>query len=106
MSEKVFVLVKIRCKVDNCGGLLDNVISAPAETDEERWSWWVRVQICQRHGEGAGRGEVRKWQERQRRHGKPTDRVRTHTWIPWADLRPFVVTARRKRKTQVYLLSP
>jgi hypothetical protein len=90
-------LVEIRCRV--CRKLLDDVVSAPAPGDEDHWASLVRVQICQRHGEGGGHGNILAWQARQRRAGKPADRRQTHNWIPWADLRPGVEKARRTDRT-------
>jgi hypothetical protein len=95
------ILAEIRCKT--CRKLLDEVISAPP-TGGWDWSYYVRVQICQRHGDGAGHGNVRQWQERQRRAGKDPDRVQTHRWIQWAELRPAVEKARRTNRTQVHVL--
>jgi hypothetical protein len=94
------ILVQRRCK--QCGRVLDEVHEAP--TTEAGWSQWVQVSLCQRHGEGAGYGDIRRWQERQRRAGKPADRVRTHTWICWAELRPAVEKAQRTGKTQSLLM--
>lgn len=90
------VLVQVRCIV--CGRLLDDVLSAPP-TSGGSWSHYVYVHLCQRHGEGAGHGNVRAWQERQRRAGKPTDRVEKGRWIQWAELRPAVEEARRTGRT-------
>lgn len=97
-----FVLVEIRCAVKGCGRLLDTVVGAPA--DEARWGGWVAVQVCQEHGDGAGRGDIRKWQERQERLGRRTDKVQTHRYIPWADLRLVVERARHTGRTQVFAL--
>jgi hypothetical protein len=96
------ILVQIRCKV--CRRLLDEVVSAPASSDEQRWTHWVSVQICQRHGDGAGHGNIRVWQERQRRAGKPTERVVERMWICWADLRPKVEKARRDGRPGEHLI--
>ena len=98
-----FVLVKVQCKVGGCGKLLDEVISAPP-AGGARWSDYVRVQLCQRHGEGAGRGNIMAWQERQRRAGKPTDRVETGRYIQWEELRSAVEEARRTGRTQSHFL--
>ena len=94
--DGVAVLVQVRCIV--CGRLLDDVLSAPP-TGRERWSDYVLVHLCPRHGEGAGHGNVRAWQERQRRAGKRTDRVENGQWIQWAELRPAVEEARRTGRT-------
>jgi hypothetical protein len=97
------VLVDIRGKVTSCRKLLDYVVWAPsAEGDEWRWSGLCRVSLCQRHGDSEAWGDIQAWRERQRRAGKPTDRIQTHTRIPWADLRPAVEKARRTGKTQSY----
>jgi hypothetical protein len=96
------VLVEIRCEVTSCRKVLENVVSAPRVGDETRWGGATRVQICQRHGEGAGWGDVQAWQERQRRLDKPTDRVVEYKWIAWADLRPAVEKARHTGRTQPY----
>ena len=95
------ILVEIRCKT--CGKLLDEVESAPPAAGCD-WSYYVRVQLCQRHGDGAGHGNVMRWQERQRRAGKPAGRVQTHRYIQWAELRPAVEKARLTEKTQVHVL--
>ena len=87
------ILAEIRCKARGCGKLLDEVAD-PGPVTEEEWTYYVRVQICQRHGEGAGRGNIRRWQERQRRAGKDPDRVQTGRWIQWAELRPAVEQTR------------
>jgi len=96
------ILVEIRCRV--CRKLLDNVVSAPAPGDEVLWACVVRVQICQRHGEGGGHGNILAWQARQRQAGKAADRRQTGDWIPWADLRPGVEKARRTGRTYVHLV--
>lgn len=92
------ILVEIRCRI--CGKLLDEVEDAPVT--EEVWSYPVCVQLCQRHGDGAGHGNVMRWQERQRRAGKDPDRVQTHRWIQWAELRPAVERARARNKTSMH----
>jgi hypothetical protein len=97
-------LVEIRCKARNCGRKLDVVEAGAAPVTEEAWASYVRVQICQRHGPGAGRGNIRRWQERQRRAGKPADRVETGRYIQWAELRPKVEEAWRTRQTQVHVI--
>ena len=97
-------LAEIRCKARGCGRLLDVVEAGDASVTEEAWASYVRVQICQRHGPGAGRGDIGQWQERQRRAGKPADRVETGRWIQWAELRPAVEKARRTRRTQVHVI--
>ena len=96
------ILVEIRCKVRGCGMVLDKVECAPAT--EEAWAWYVGVHICPRHGPGAGRGNIRQWQARQRRAGKPADRVETGRYIQWAELRPKVEEAWRTHQTQVHVI--
>jgi hypothetical protein len=99
------VLVEVRCKVRGCGLLLDNVVSVPALGDKEKWTSYVRVHLCPKHGEGAGYGNVRAWQGRQRRAGKPADRALTFQWIQWAELRPAVERAlARGGRTQVHVV--
>jgi hypothetical protein len=98
------ILAEIRCKACSCGRLLDWVEAGDAPVTEEAWSYYVCVQICQRHGDGAGRGNIAQWQERQRRAGKPADRVETGRWIQWTELRPAVEEARRTRQTQVHVI--
>jgi hypothetical protein len=95
-SEGLLILVQVRCKV--CGRLLDEVVSAPP-ADGARWSDYVFVHLCLRHGEGAGHGDIRAWQERQRKAGKPTDWVEIGRYIQWAELRPAVEKARRTGRT-------
>jgi hypothetical protein len=98
------ILVKIQCKTRGCGKVLDWVEAGDAPVTEDGWASYVAVQICQRHGPGAGRGNIRQWQERQRRAGQPADRVQTGRWIQWAELRPAVDEARRTRETQVHVI--
>ena len=95
------ILVEIRCRI--CRKLLDEVENAPPAAGCD-WSYYVCVQICQRHGDGAGHGNIAQWQERQRRAGKDPDRVQTHRWIQWAELRPAVEKARRTNRTQPHTL--
>jgi hypothetical protein len=92
--EGPVVFVAVCCKVDGCGKALDEVVSAPP-TDGARWSDYVFVHLCQRHGEGAGRGNIMRWQERQRRAEKSTDRVAIGRYTQWAELQPAVDEARR-----------
>ena len=92
--------MEIHCR--SCWRLLDEVVSAPATADA--WAGWVRVQVCQRHGDGAGYGNIAAWQERQRRAGKDPGRVRTGRWIPWAELRAAVEQARRTGRIQNHSL--
>ena len=94
------VLVETRCR--SCRKLLDEVVSAP--TAEELWASWKNFQICQRHSEGAGHGNIPRWQERQRRAGKDPHRVQTGRWIQWAELRPAVERARATGRTCVHLI--
>jgi hypothetical protein len=98
MNRYPGVLVEVRCRVPRCGRLLAEVTSAPAS--EEAWAYYVFVDICQRHGEGAGHGNITRWQERQRRAGKPADRREIGRYVPWAELRPAVEEARRTGRTQ------
>jgi len=94
------ILVRVRCKACRNGSLLDNIVGAPAPGDEFEWSCYVRIQLCQRHGDGAGHGNIAAWKERQRRAGKDPDRVQTHRWLPWAEFRPAVELARETGRTQ------
>jgi hypothetical protein len=94
------ILVELRCKVRGCGALLDEVASAPAT--DELWATLVNVHLCPRHGQGAGHGNIARWQDRQRRAGKPDDRALNGRWVSWAELRPAVETARRTGRTQVH----
>jgi hypothetical protein len=91
------VLVEVRCKV--CGRLCNEVVTAP--TSEKGWAHGWQFDLCSRHGEGAGSGNIVAWQERQRRMGKPSDEVRVREWRPWSDLRSAVEKARRTGKTTV-----
>src|SRR5262249_48994966 len=83
------VLVETRCRI--CRKLLDEVVSAPAT--EELWASWKNLQICQRHGEGAGHGNIRKWQERQRRAGKGPHPGHTRRGVHWAQVHPATPAA-------------
>jgi hypothetical protein len=94
------ILVRVRCKARGCGKLLDEIVSAPARDDEDEWACYVRIQACQRHGDGAGRGNVAAWKERQRRAGKDPSRVQTHRMVQWAEFRPAVELARATGRTQ------
>jgi hypothetical protein len=51
------ILVEVRCKVRGCRALLDEVVSAPPAGGAE-WEHYVRVSLCQKHGEGAGHGNI------------------------------------------------
>lgn len=97
------VLVEIRCRVRSCTRLLDSVSTAPETGGHgERWTDWCFVHLCQRHGSGAGHGDIAEWQERMRREGKPTDEVKVAEYICWSELRPAVEEARRSGKKQVH----
>jgi hypothetical protein len=98
------VLVQIRCKVRRCRKLLTEYVSAPGLDDAAPMLGWVTVPLCQRHGEGAGWGSIQAWQERQRRAGKPADRVHTDTRILFAELRPLIVKAQHTGRTQQYFI--
>lgn len=95
-------LVKVRCKVRGCGKLLAEVVSAPADGDEFRWSSYVRIPVCPRHG-GAN-GSVGRWVEKRRSRGLPHDRYDTGRWICWADLRAAVRQARSTGRTQTHVV--
>lgn len=96
------VLVEVRCKT--CRKLLNEVVSAPPRHDEDHWASYVCIQLCQQHGDGAGHGNIARWKERQRQAGKDPDRVQTHQWVQWADLRPAVEQARRTSRTWTHLV--
>lgn len=96
------VLVQTRCKFRGCGRVLDEIVDAPAPGDEFGWACYVRIQLCQKHGDGAGWGDIAAWKERQRRAGKDPDRVQTHQMLPWAEFRPVVQRARAIGLTQVH----
>ena len=98
------VLVQVRCKARGCGRLLNEITGAPAPSDEQEWACYVRMQICQRHGDGAGRGNIAAWKQRQRRAGKDPDRVQTHQMMPWAEFRPMVELARATGRTQKHFI--
>jgi hypothetical protein len=104
LAEQPLILVKVHCKVRGCGKLLGWFDSAPAESDERRWSYPVPspIPVCPRHG-GAS-GSVAAWVEKRRRLGLPHDRYRTGRWISWAELRPAIREARRTGKTQTHRL--
>jgi hypothetical protein len=94
------ILVRVRCKACRGGRLLAEIADAPAPDDDFEWTCYVRIQLCQRHGDGAGRGNITAWKERQRRAGKDPDRVQTHRMLPWAEFRPAVERARITGRTQ------
>jgi hypothetical protein len=100
------ILVEVRCRVRSCRRLLDTVGDAVGDvpTTETDWTHWGQFEICPKHGEAAGHGNIAAWQERQRRAGKPTDKVRLREWRPWSDLRSAVEEARRTGKTQQHLV--
>jgi hypothetical protein len=95
------VLVLVRCKARSCRKPLAEIADAPARGDEDEWACYVRIPLCQRHGDGAGRGNIAAWKERQRRAGKDPGRVQTHRMLPWAEFRPAVERARETGRTQV-----
>ena len=95
-------LVEVRCKVRGCGKLLTEVVSAPSEGDELRWTSYVSIPVCPRHG--GARGSVAKWVQKRRQVGLPHDRYITGRWICWADLRSPVQRARRTGSTQTHRL--
>jgi hypothetical protein len=94
------ILVRVYCKVRGCGKLLTNVVDAP--TDEEGWIYWVRLDVCPKHG--GGHGPIPKWIESQKRLGRPTDKVRTHRWVQWSELRPAVEQARSTGRTATHAM--
>jgi hypothetical protein len=97
------ILIEVRCKIYDCGRLLDEVEAGAPPVTEEAWTWYTFVHLCPKHGDGAGYGNIRKWQVRQRRAGKADDRVQIGQWIPWAELRPAVERARRLGQTVKHL---
>lgn len=97
-------LVEVRCRSRGCGRLLHLVDWAPAVGDDAEWAGWVAIMLCPRHGEGAGHGNVRAWQARQRRAGRDAGRVHTLRWLPWSELRPAVTRARRTGRTEVHVM--
>jgi hypothetical protein len=96
------ILVEVRCRVRHCRKLLTEVTDPP--TTEQGWTHWWQLELCPKHGEGTGHGNVASWQERQRRAGKSTDQVRLREWRPWSDLRPAVEKARRTGRTAQFLV--
>jgi hypothetical protein len=98
------VLVQIRCKVRKCRRLLSEYVSMPGIDDAAAGFGWVTIPLCQRHGDGAGQGNIQAWQERQRRAGKPADRVATDTRILFAALRPYIEKAQRRGKTEQFFI--
>jgi hypothetical protein len=95
-------LVALRCKVRGCGKLLSEVVSAPADSDDLRWSSYVWIPVCPRHG--GARGSVAKWVAKRRRLDLPHDRYTVGRWICWEELQPAVQLARRTGRTQVHRL--
>jgi hypothetical protein len=104
--EEAMRLVELRCRVRGCGRLLGWLDSAPAESDELRWSYPVPspIPFCPRHGGAHQYGSITRWVEARRRLGLPHDRVTTGRWISWEELRSAVREARRTKKTQVHKL--
>jgi hypothetical protein len=97
------ILVNIWCKHPDCRKLLGWVEFGDLPASEAAWGYYsLRVPLCPKHGEGAGYGNIMHWQERQRRAGKPADRVQTHRYMQWAELRPAVEEARRTGIVQEY----
>ena len=96
-------LVNVRCRIPECRALLGWFDEAPPANDR-RWEiGMIQVRLCGPHGEGAGHGNVRAWQDRQRRAGRPTDRVEHNKWVYWRELRPAVEKARQTGRTQTFL---
>jgi hypothetical protein len=98
------VLIKVRCKARGCGRLLADMVDAPAPSDEFEWACYVRIPLCQRHGDGAGRGNIAAWKQRQQRAGKDHGRVATHRMVQWAEFRPKVARARATGQTQKHAI--
>jgi hypothetical protein len=96
------ILVKVRCGARGCRKPLADIVDAPAPGDEFEWACYVRILLCQRHGDGAGRGNIAAWKQRQQRAGKDPARVATHRMLPWAEFRPKVERARATSQTQVH----
>lgn len=100
------ILVEVRCRVRSCRKLLDEIWEGDPPVREEEWSGWnLRLHVCPKHGEGAGHGNIAAWQARQRRAGKPTDKVRIFDrYRQWSEVRPAVEQARRTGRAQEFLI--